>query len=67
MALFLLAKDCAIIMAQLTSLTKEIVVLSLAVKTARPATKRACFGFEIDIANMIVGIPNVDGVELSFF
>lgn len=56
MALFLLAKDCAIIMAQLTSLTKEIVVLSL----ARPTTKLACFGFEIDVANMIVGIPETN-------
>lgn len=60
MALFLLANDCAIRMAQLTSLTKEIVVLSLAVKTAPPTTKLACFGFEIDIANMIVGIPETN-------
>lgn len=47
-------------MVQLTSLTKEIEVLSLDVKTAGPTTKLACFGFEIDIANMIVGIPETN-------
>lgn len=47
-------------MSQLTSLTKEIEVLSLDIKTAGPSTKLVCFGFEIDIANMIVKIPETN-------
>lgn len=51
------SQDCAILMTQFTSLTKEIGVPLAEDKTSGPTTQLTFLGFEIDTVDMIVRIP----------
>lgn len=54
------SQDCAILMTQFTSLTKEIEVPLAEDKTAGPTTQLTFLGFEIDTVDMIVRIPETN-------